>query len=84
MFDGFGVDYLAESKMPVLGQWKRDGIYKQVKGVMPSGYQRQQCLDLLRHGRKSTALPRIPYFDEKSGEETYAESADPRPCSHPV
>src|SRR5579863_7845949 len=36
MFDGFGPGYLAESKMPVLAQWKRDGIYKQVTGVMPS------------------------------------------------
>ncbi|MGH9680977.1 MAG: hypothetical protein ACRD4Y_13600, partial [Candidatus Acidiferrales bacterium] len=32
MFDGFGPAYLAESKMPVLEQWKREGIYKQVQG----------------------------------------------------
>ena len=25
MFDGFGLDYLSASKMPVLEQWKRDG-----------------------------------------------------------
>src|SRR5260370_12491637 len=36
MFDGFGVDYLDQSKMPVLGQWKRDGLYKPVKSLMPS------------------------------------------------
>src|ERR1700722_915939 len=36
MFDGFGVDYLAQSKMPVLEKWKRDGFYKPVKGLMPS------------------------------------------------
>src|SRR5262249_9197253 len=36
MFDGFGVDYLAQSRMPVLEQWKRDGLYKPVKGLMPS------------------------------------------------
>src|SRR3984893_12898750 len=36
MFDGFGPDYLAESKMPVLGHWRRDGFYKQVTCVMPS------------------------------------------------
>jgi phosphonoacetate hydrolase len=36
MFDGFDPRYLAASNMPVLGQWKREGMYKQVKGVMPS------------------------------------------------
>ena len=36
MFDGFGPAYFAESKMPVFQQWKRDGLYKQVQGVMPS------------------------------------------------
>ena len=41
MFDGFDPRYLAESKMPVLGQWKRDGIYKQVTGRDAFGDQRQ-------------------------------------------
>src|SRR5690348_16681795 len=36
MFDGFGPEYLAESKMSVLAQWRRDGLYKSVSGLMPS------------------------------------------------
>jgi hypothetical protein len=36
MFDGFDPRYLAASKMPVLDQWKREGIFKPVKGMMPS------------------------------------------------
>src|SRR5215472_13404607 len=36
MFDGFGPAYFAESKMPAMQQWKRDGIHKLVTGVMPS------------------------------------------------
>ena len=36
MFDGFGPDYLGQSRMPVLAQWKRDGLYKSVTGLMPS------------------------------------------------
>ena len=36
MFDGFGLDHLAQSEMPTLRRWQREGLYKSVKGVMPS------------------------------------------------
>ena len=41
MFDGFDPGYLAESKMPVLGQWKRDGTIQASEGRDAFGYQRQ-------------------------------------------
>src|SRR6202051_5387902 len=36
MFDGFGPEYLAQSDMPTLRKWQRDGLYKQVKGMVPT------------------------------------------------
>ena len=36
MFDGFGLDYFENSSAPTLRRWQKDGLYKRVKGVMPS------------------------------------------------
>jgi len=76
MFDGFGLDYLAEARMPVLGQWKRDGLYKPVTGLMPSVTNINNasiCCGVLPevHGITGNS-----YFDEKRGVEDYMESAD--------
>ena len=30
------LDYLEQSDMPTLRRWQRDGLYRQVQGVMPS------------------------------------------------
>src|ERR1700676_4000561 len=36
MFDGFGLDYFENSTVPTLRRWQKEGLYKHVKGVMPS------------------------------------------------
>ena len=36
MFDGFGLDYFENSTAPTLRRWQKEGLYKHVKGVMPS------------------------------------------------
>ena len=76
MFDGFDPRYLAESKMPVLGQWKRDGIYKQVKGVMPSVTNANNASICCGTWPETHGIIANSYFDEQSGEELYVESAD--------
>jgi phosphonoacetate hydrolase len=76
MFDGFGSDYFAESKMPVLGQWKREGIYKQVAGVMPSVTNANNASICCGAWPETHGIVANSYFDEKSGEELYVESAD--------
>ena len=76
MFDGFDPRYLAESKMPVLGQWKRDGIYKQVKGVMPSVTNVNNASICCGVWPETHGIIGNSYFDEKTGEELYVESAD--------
>src|SRR4029077_12002470 len=76
MFDGFDPRYLAESKMPVLAQWKRDGIYKQVTGVMPSVTNANNASICCGAWPETHGIIANSYFDEQTGEEVYVESAD--------
>jgi phosphonoacetate hydrolase len=36
LLDGFGLDYYERSHMPTLKSWARDGLFKPIRGVMPS------------------------------------------------
>ena len=76
MFDGFGPAYLAESKMPVLAQWKRDGIYKQVTGVMPSVTNANNASICCGCWPETHGIVANSYFNEQTGEELYVESAE--------
>ena len=76
MIDGFDPRYIAASNMPVLGQWKRDGLYKQVKGVMPSVTNANNASICCGAWPETHGIIANSYFDEKSGEELYVESAD--------
>ena len=76
MFDGFDPRYIAASKMPVLAQWKRDGLYKQVQGVMPSVTNANNASICCGAWPETHGIIANSYFDEKSGEELYVESAD--------
>jgi phosphonoacetate hydrolase len=76
MFDGFGPGYLAESKMPVLAQWKRDGIYKQVTGVMPSVTNANNASICCGSWPETHGIVANSYFNEQTGEELYVESAE--------
>lgn len=76
MFDGFGPDYLAESRMPVLGQWKRDGLYKPVTGLMPSVTNINNASICCGVWPEVHGITGNSYFDEKRGVEDYMESAD--------
>src|SRR5215472_1489728 len=76
MFDGFGPAYLAESKMPVMAQWKRDGIYKQVTGVMPSVTNANNASICCGAWPETHGIVANSYFNEKTGEELYVESAE--------
>jgi phosphonoacetate hydrolase len=76
MFDGFDPRYLAESQMPVLERWKRDGLYKQAQGVMPSVTNANNASICCGAWPETHGIIANSYFDEKSGEELYVESAD--------
>jgi phosphonoacetate hydrolase len=76
MFDGFGVDYLDASKMPVLGQWKRSGLYKPVKGLMPSVTNINNASICCGVWPDVHGITGNTYFDEQRGVEDYTESPD--------
>lgn len=76
MFDGFGLDYFAESRMPVLAQWKRDGFYKSVTGLMPSVTNINNASICCGVWPEEHGIIGNSYFDEKRGVEDYMESAE--------
>src|SRR5258708_7073000 len=76
MFGGFGLDYLNESNMPVLAQWKRDGLYKSVMGLMPSVTNINNASICCGVWPEVHGITGNSYFDEKRGIEDYMESAD--------
>lgn len=76
MFDGFGLDYLAESKMPVLGQWKRDGLYRPVTGLMPSVTNINNASICCGVWPEEHGIVGNSYFDERRNEEDYMESPE--------
>src|ERR1700730_2764668 len=76
MFDGFGPEYLAETKMPVLGQWKRNGLYKQVEGIMPSVTNTNNASICCGTWPQVHGITGNTYYDEKAGKEDYMEAAD--------
>jgi phosphonoacetate hydrolase len=76
MFDGFGLDYLEETNMPVLAQWKRDGLFKSVMGLMPSVTNINNASICCGVWPEEHGITGNSYFDEKRGEEDYMESPE--------
>lgn len=76
MFDGFGLEYLDQSQMPVLDAWRERGLFRRVKATMPSVTNANNasiCCGVLpkQHGITGNS-----YFDERTGREEYMETAD--------
>jgi phosphonoacetate hydrolase len=76
MFDGFGLDYLYASKMPVIEQWKRNGLFKPVKGLMPSVTNINNASICCGVWPETHGITANTYFDEQRGVEEYTESPD--------
>ena len=76
MFDGFGVDYLAAGDMPILRQWRRDGLYKPVKGLMPSVTNINNASICCGVWPEVHGITGNTYFDEQRSVEDYTESPD--------
>src|SRR5215831_5372569 len=76
MVDGFGVDYIKASNMPVLSSWQNKGIRKTVSGVMPSLTNANNTSICCGVWPEKHGITANFYLDEKSGREEYMESAD--------
>jgi phosphonoacetate hydrolase len=76
MFDGFGLDYLAQSDTPTLRRWQRDGLYKQVKGMVPAVTNANNSSICCGVFPREHGITGNSYFDPRTGREEYMETAD--------
>jgi phosphonoacetate hydrolase len=76
MCDGFGPEYLAHSDMPTLSRWKKSGVYRQVRGVMPSVTNANNASICCGSWPAVHGITGNSYWDERAGREEYMETAD--------
>jgi phosphonoacetate hydrolase len=74
MCDGFGLDYLAASAMPTLARWSAAGLYKAVRGVMPSVTNVNNASICCGTWPSVHGITGNSYWDARSGREEYMES----------
>jgi phosphonoacetate hydrolase len=76
MIDGFGPDYLAASRMPVLNSWQRAGVSKLVEDVMPSVTNPNNTSICCGAWPEEHGITGNFFLNEQTGREEYMESAD--------
>jgi phosphonoacetate hydrolase len=76
MVDGFGVDYLEQSPMPVLKGLMSKGFSKTVQGVMPSVTNVNNASICCGVWPAEHGITGNSFFDEKAGQPEYMENAD--------
>ena len=75
MCDGFGMDYLAASPMPTLAHWKQAGVFKMVRGVMPSVTNANNASICCGAWPAVHGITGNSYWDARHQREEYMESA---------
>ena len=76
MFDGFGLDYFEQSSTPTLRRWQRDGLYKPVKGVMPSVTNANNTSICCGAFPRVHGITGNSYLDTATGREEYMEAGN--------
>ena len=76
MVDGFGLEYLEQSSMPVLARWREAGIFRRVKGTMPSVTNTNNASICCGVWPDQHGITGNSYLDERTGREAYMETAD--------
>jgi len=76
MFDGFGLDYFENSSAPTLRRWQKDGLYKRVKGVMPSVTNANNASICCGAFPRVHGITGNSYLDTVTGHEEYMEAAN--------
>jgi hypothetical protein len=76
MFDAFGLEYLDQSHMPVLAQWRKRGLFRRVKDRMPSVTNANNASISCGVLPERYGITGNSYFDERAGREEYMETAD--------
>jgi phosphonoacetate hydrolase len=76
MFDGFGPGYLEQSDVPTLRRWQREGLYKQVKGMVPAVTNANNSSICCGVFPKEHGITGNSYLETNTGREEYMETAD--------
>src|SRR3984957_13578015 len=76
MFDGFGLDYFENSTAPTLRRWQKEGLYKHVKGVMPSVTNANNTSICCGAFPQVHGITGNSYLDPASGHEEYMEDGN--------
>ena len=74
MFDGFGLDYYEKSTAPTLRRWQKEGLFKRVKGVMPSVTNANNTSICCGVFPKAHGITGNSYLDTSTGREEYMEA----------
>ena len=74
MFDGFGLDYYEKSTTPTLRRWQKEGLFKRVKGVMPSVTNANNTSICCGVFPKAHGITGNSYLDTSTGREEYMEA----------
>ena len=75
MVDGFGVDYLEQSPMPVLKGMMAKGLSKTVRGVMPSVTNVNNASICCGTWPEEHGITGNSFFDERADRAEYMEDA---------
>jgi phosphonoacetate hydrolase len=76
MIDGFGIDYFEQSAMPELKSMAAAGIYRKVDAVYPTVTNSNNVSICCGGWPKDHGITGNSYFDERTGQADYMESAD--------
>jgi len=76
MIDGFGVDYLEATPMPVMKSMMQTGLFKSVNAVFPTVTNANNVSICCGAWPKDHGITGNSYFDETTGSADYMESAD--------
>jgi phosphonoacetate hydrolase len=76
MIDGFGMDYLEASAMPMLRFMAEHGFFKRVNAVFPTVTNANNASICCAAWPKEHGITGNSYFNEETGEADYMESAD--------
>jgi len=76
MVDGFGMEYLEQSRMPNLALWREHGLFRRVLDTMPSVTNTNNASICCGVWPELHGITGNSYFDEHSGREEYMETAD--------
>ncbi len=73
LLDGFGPDYLEKSDMPTLKRWAKEGVFREVRGGMPSVTNANNASLCCACPPSVHGITGNSFLDEKTGRESFME-----------